>query len=329
MLAAPAPRAPRPGPDGTSVPQPDCRCGRTTEPSAVGASAMIGWPNTGCRLKRRGGRAAVAPARCAGSARAPRCRSGLTLLIATLAGPELRWAPIALLPLVMAFCIVAGMRVGLGMRATRAARRSAGRARGRLRPRTPEVLSDGLTGLGNHRAFQEELDRQVARVRAEPGSIALLLVDLDDLKKTNEAQGHAAGDELLRATARIILGSLRRSGSRVPDRRGRVRGPAADCGPDEAAGIATAHPGGCAERRLRDARRRPVLADHRGVGDARAGERPQAARPPGGRRALLGEAPRPHRRPAVRSHPARHRGRWTVPVRADRRREPGRGRAGS
>ena len=159
-----------------------------------------------------------------------------TLVIVTLAGSELRWAPIALLALVMAFSIVAGMRIGLGMRATDtdAARDGLEDAYDRARL---EVLSDELTGLGNHRAFQEELDRQVARVRAEPGSIALLLVDLDDLKKTNETEGHAAGDDLLRATARIILGSLHRSG-----RGFRIGGDEfavllMDCAPEEAASV--------------------------------------------------------------------------------------------
>ena len=159
-----------------------------------------------------------------------------TLVIVTLGGSELRWAPIALLALVMAFSIVAGMRIGLGMRAsdTDAARDGLEEAYDRARL---EVLSDELTGLGNHRAFQEELDRQVARVRTEPGSIALLLVDLDDLKKTNETQGHAAGDDLLRATARIILGSLHRSG-----RGFRIGGDEfavllVDCAPEEAASV--------------------------------------------------------------------------------------------
>ena len=162
---------------------------------------------------------------------------GTSLVIATLAGSELRWASIALLALVMAFCIVAGMRIGIAMPARDDADASQDGLEEAYDRARLEVLSDGLTGLGNHRAFQEELDRQVARLRAEPGSIALLLVDLDDLKKTNEAQGHAAGDDLLRATARIILGSLHRSG-----RGFRIGGDEfavllSDCGPDEAAGI--------------------------------------------------------------------------------------------
>ncbi|HYI21653.1 MAG TPA: GGDEF domain-containing protein, partial [Candidatus Limnocylindrales bacterium] len=72
-----------------------------------------------------------------------------------------------------------------------------------------DSLRDGLTGLGNHRAFQEELDRQLEwnnRYRVE---IALLLIDLDDLKLVNDSDGHAAGDEMLRDLGRLIQQSVR------------------------------------------------------------------------------------------------------------------------
>ena len=74
-----------------------------------------------------------------------------------------------------------------------------------------DSLRDGLTGLGNHRAFQEELDAQVATAREEDTPVALLIVDVDDLKKINDRKGHAAGDELLRAVAQVMRGNLRRS----------------------------------------------------------------------------------------------------------------------
>jgi diguanylate cyclase (GGDEF)-like protein len=74
-----------------------------------------------------------------------------------------------------------------------------------------DSLRDGLTGLGNHRAFQEELDVQVALARDEDTPVALLIVDVDDLKKINDRKGHAAGDELLRAVAQVMRGNLRRS----------------------------------------------------------------------------------------------------------------------
>jgi diguanylate cyclase (GGDEF)-like protein len=73
-----------------------------------------------------------------------------------------------------------------------------------------DALRDSLTGLGNHRAFQEELDRAVEMARRHKQSTALLLIDVDDLKRTNETEGHAAGDEVLRSVARVMEASLRR-----------------------------------------------------------------------------------------------------------------------
>ena len=73
-----------------------------------------------------------------------------------------------------------------------------------------DSLRDGLTGLGNHRAFQEELTEQVAVAREEQRPFALLYVDIDDLKKLNDSRGHAAGDALLSATSRILSSNMRR-----------------------------------------------------------------------------------------------------------------------
>ena len=73
-----------------------------------------------------------------------------------------------------------------------------------------DALIDGLTGLGNHRAFQDELARQISQAARQNTPLALLLVDVDDLKKINDARGHAAGDELLSALGRIASTSLRR-----------------------------------------------------------------------------------------------------------------------
>src|SRR4029079_1015649 len=72
------------------------------------------------------------------------------------------------------------------------------------------ALRDGLTGLGNHRAFQEELNEQITVAKERNRPFALLFIDVDDLKTTNDARGHAAGDRLLRATATIITSNLRR-----------------------------------------------------------------------------------------------------------------------
>jgi diguanylate cyclase (GGDEF)-like protein len=73
-----------------------------------------------------------------------------------------------------------------------------------------DSLLDGLTGLGNHRAFQEELDARIAQARDDGHSLALVMIDVDDLKTINDEKGHAAGDDLLRSVAQIMRANLRR-----------------------------------------------------------------------------------------------------------------------
>ena len=68
---------------------------------------------------------------------------------------------------------------------------------------------DPLTGLGNHRAFQEELGRQVAQAVRDERPLALAILDLDDLKRLNDTDGHAAGDQLLAGVGRLIRASVR------------------------------------------------------------------------------------------------------------------------
>lgn len=74
-----------------------------------------------------------------------------------------------------------------------------------------ESLRDGLTGMGNHRAFQEEVSAFATEARDADRPFALLFIDVDDLKTTNDLHGHAAGDDLLRATAKIITANMRRA----------------------------------------------------------------------------------------------------------------------
>jgi len=74
-----------------------------------------------------------------------------------------------------------------------------------------ESLRDALTGLGNHRSFQEELERQwVGSVRYH-SRLALAIVDLDDFGKVNDAEGHAGGDRVLVGVAGLLTAGLRRS----------------------------------------------------------------------------------------------------------------------
>ncbi|MFV2064529.1 MAG: EAL domain-containing protein [Chloroflexota bacterium] len=82
-----------------------------------------------------------------------------------------------------------------------------------------DSLHDGLTGLGNHRSFQEELDRQLDLFRRHQVPVALLLLDLDDLKVVNDGEGHPAGDRLL-----VGMGNAIRDALRYGDRAFRIGG---------------------------------------------------------------------------------------------------------
>jgi diguanylate cyclase (GGDEF)-like protein len=73
-----------------------------------------------------------------------------------------------------------------------------------------DSLIDPLTGLGNHRAFQEEFVRQVEEARRQQAPLSLVLIDLDDLKRVNDELGHAGGDALLAEMGHLLGGGARR-----------------------------------------------------------------------------------------------------------------------
>ena len=67
-----------------------------------------------------------------------------------------------------------------------------------------DALTDPLTGVGNRRAWDRLLDAEEARCRRYGSVASLVAIDLDELKRVNDSQGHAAGDRLLRRTAQVI-----------------------------------------------------------------------------------------------------------------------------
>lgn len=71
------------------------------------------------------------------------------------------------------------------------------------------AFHDSLTGLPNRALFLDRLERALARAARARYSIAVLFLDLDDLKIANDSLGHEAGDELLVAVARRLEHRLR------------------------------------------------------------------------------------------------------------------------
>lgn len=72
------------------------------------------------------------------------------------------------------------------------------------------ATTDGLTGLANRRAFDEQLADEWARARRDGTQLSLLLIDVDHFKKFNDHYGHLAGDACLRALGRILSAQARR-----------------------------------------------------------------------------------------------------------------------
>jgi len=71
------------------------------------------------------------------------------------------------------------------------------------------AVTDGLTGLANHRSFQERLREEFRRAQRYDSSLALVMMDLDHFKSVNDNFGHQAGDEVLSAAAQAIKQAVR------------------------------------------------------------------------------------------------------------------------
>ena len=75
---------------------------------------------------------------------------------------------------------------------------------------TQLALTDGLTGLGNRRAYDNELAVSVARSERYQRDLSLILLDIDHFKKLNDTYGHPAGDAVIPAVARVLVEKSRR-----------------------------------------------------------------------------------------------------------------------
>jgi diguanylate cyclase (GGDEF)-like protein len=71
------------------------------------------------------------------------------------------------------------------------------------------ALRDPLTGVLNHRAFQDSLEVELRRARRESWPVAVVAVDIDGFRQVNDVKGHAHGDALLVTVAEALSSNLR------------------------------------------------------------------------------------------------------------------------
>ena len=80
------------------------------------------------------------------------------------------------------------------------------------------AIRDGLTGLYNHRYFQDRAAQEISRAKRYNGRVGLVFIDIDHFKVYNDTHGHPEGDVVLRTIADLITAK-----TRLQDLKVRVR----------------------------------------------------------------------------------------------------------
>ena len=81
----------------------------------------------------------------------------------------------------------------------------------RARQFASEARTDHLTGLANRREFERVVEREVALAERHDRHLSMMMIDLDNLKRFNDRQGHRAGDGALRLVAQQLQRVVRAS----------------------------------------------------------------------------------------------------------------------
>jgi diguanylate cyclase (GGDEF)-like protein len=84
-------------------------------------------------------------------------------------------------------------------------------AKARIEELQASADTDFLLDIPNRRGFERELHRSIAYIKRYHASGALIVLDVDRLKPINDAFGHAAGDQVLKAIVTTLLGQVRSS----------------------------------------------------------------------------------------------------------------------
>jgi len=85
------------------------------------------------------------------------------------------------------------------------------RAQARIEALQASADTDFLLDIPNRRGFEHELNRSIAYIKRYRASGALIVLDVDRLKPINDAFGHAAGDQVLKAIVAVLLRQIRSS----------------------------------------------------------------------------------------------------------------------
>ncbi len=71
------------------------------------------------------------------------------------------------------------------------------------------AITDGLTGLYNHRYFKQFLAKEIIRANRHATKVSLAMIDIDHFKMYNDTHGHLAGDKVLQQIAKLMDKNLR------------------------------------------------------------------------------------------------------------------------
>jgi diguanylate cyclase (GGDEF)-like protein len=127
-------------------------------------------------------------------------------------------------PALLGFVLAVGLLAyGIALLRTMRIRRRNEELEGVVRERTRQLAeanealerlatTDGLTGIANHRVFQDRLAHEWARAERDGSPLSLLMIDVDAFKAYNDGLGHQAGDSCLRQVAQVVADHATRPG---------------------------------------------------------------------------------------------------------------------
>lgn len=71
------------------------------------------------------------------------------------------------------------------------------------------AITDGLTGLYNHRYLKEHLEQELLRANRHQSRVSVVMLDIDHFKKFNDMHGHQTGDQVLRLVAMTLRSNVK------------------------------------------------------------------------------------------------------------------------